>query len=189
MCKVRGCKKSPVNRRGWCLSHYKRWLRHGDPTAGKAHIDANHKYLRDVVFKHKKNECLIWPFSKVGGVATIRWNGRTRIVSRIVCRHVNGPPPTRRHQAAHSCGRAKQGCIAPKHLRWATRKENEADKLLHGTHQLGERNSRAKLTEKDVRRIRRLKGKMLHREIAEKFGVIRQTITRILSGKDWSWLK
>lgn len=33
-CSVEGC-DSPVNSRGWCNKHYKRWLVHGDPHAVK----------------------------------------------------------------------------------------------------------------------------------------------------------
>lgn len=45
----------------------------------------------------------------------------------------------------------------------------------------------AKLTEDDVREIRRLgaTGKLFHREIAAMYGINRQSITRILSGQAW----
>lgn len=32
-CSIEGCAKTGVIRRGWCTSHYERWLRHGDPLA------------------------------------------------------------------------------------------------------------------------------------------------------------
>lgn len=68
------------------------------------------------------------------GAAQINLGGRSVIVARMVCEEVNGPPPTPAHQAAHSCGKGHLGCITPQHLRWATQVENEADKLIHGTH-------------------------------------------------------
>ena len=34
MCSIEGCDK-PVDSRGWCSAHYTRWLRHGDPLAGR----------------------------------------------------------------------------------------------------------------------------------------------------------
>ena len=32
-CAIAGCERSAV-KRGWCIPHYKRWQRHGDPLAG-----------------------------------------------------------------------------------------------------------------------------------------------------------
>ena len=35
-CKLEECEKEAVyGRRGWCRGHYERWLRHGDPRAGR----------------------------------------------------------------------------------------------------------------------------------------------------------
>jgi DNA-binding NarL/FixJ family response regulator len=51
------------------------------------------------------------------------------------------------------------------------------------------RHSRAKLTESQVREIRRLKKEGLaDREIASRFGVTRSAVGRIASGKHWAWL-
>jgi len=33
MCKIDDCER-PIETRGWCRRHYKRWLRHGDPLGG-----------------------------------------------------------------------------------------------------------------------------------------------------------
>lgn len=61
-------------------------------------------------------------------------------------------------------------------------------RVLH-LDQNGERNLAAKLTESDVAEIRAMRdGGMLQREIAERFGVMQNTISRILSGKRWSHL-
>jgi hypothetical protein len=35
LCKIEDC-ENPVNNRGWCIMHYRRWLRHGDPLIIKA---------------------------------------------------------------------------------------------------------------------------------------------------------
>jgi hypothetical protein len=61
-------------------------------------------------------------------------------------------------------------------------------RVLH-LDQNGERNHSAKLTESDVAEIKSLRdGGMLQREIADRFGVMQNTISRILSGKRWSHL-
>lgn len=48
-------------------------------------------------------------------------------LERHMCKLKNGDPPTPDHEAAHSCGNGKHGCINPNHLRWATDAENMAD--------------------------------------------------------------
>lgn len=105
-----------------------------------------------------------------------------------MCTLAHGKRPSRRHQAAHSCGKSHEGCVHPGHLRWATPQENEADKLLHGTHMRGERNHNAKLTEDDIRLIRSLRGKLSQRAIGEKFHVSEAAIMMIHSGRNWGWL-
>src|ERR1039458_3356779 len=77
------------------------------------------------------DQCIAWPFGESG-------HGYGAKVSdlgyphQFICRKFHGPEPTAKHEVAHGCG--NRICINPKHLRWATHTENEADKLLHGTH-------------------------------------------------------
>jgi len=131
VCKIDGCDKRPYAR-GFCNRHYQRWLRHGDPLGGKT-VSAPLRYFREVVMTHTGDECLDWPFSRDSkGYAKVRFNSQYRIVSRLACMEAHGEPPTPEHHAAHSCGRGKEGCVNPHHMRWATPKENEADKLIHG---------------------------------------------------------
>jgi hypothetical protein len=66
-------------------------------------------------------------------------NGREKIVAsyRLVCEAFHGPQPTPAHQVAHN-----DGDVANNHytnLRWATAKENAADKYIHGTVEMGDR--------------------------------------------------
>lgn len=55
----------------------------------------------------------------------------------------------------------------------------------------GESHPRSKLTEDDVREIRRLAASkaMFQREIAKQFGVSIVTVEKILAGTTWAWLK
>lgn len=46
----------------------------------------------------------------------------------------------------------------------------------------------AKLTRKQVRQIRNLRGQMLQREIAEIFGISVMTVSDIHLRKRWGWL-
>lgn len=107
----------------------------------------------------------------------------------MVCEAVHGPAPSPHHEAAHTCGRGSSGCINPNHLRWATPTENQADKIEHGTSNRGERCAASRLTEDDVIEIRRLKGKMTQKEIAEIFGVNYITVGDIHNSRTWAWLR
>lgn len=132
-------------------------------------------------------QCLIWPFSRNSeGYGLIWQSGTMRRVARIMCEHRHGPPPTPEHQAAHSCGNGHLGCVNQWHLDWKTPKENQADRLIHGTHTRGERSWSAKLTVADVIAIRSMKGTL--GSIAAHFGVSSQIISAIQQRKRWAWL-
>lgn len=135
-CEIEGCGGSPIGR-NLCARHYGKWLRYGTPFGGtsmKTPRGALSTFIQQVVLTYQGEECLLWPYSTAGnGYGAFYQNGRTTYVHRFVCAEVNGPAPTPKHQVAHSCGKGHLGCVAPSHLRWATKKENEHDKFLHGT--------------------------------------------------------
>lgn len=187
ICSIPNCGK-PSHARGWCSGHYWLWRVHGDPLGGGTKSGEPERYIRERVMKYDGADCLVWPFARSHGYAIVTRNSRNIPVSRLVCEYEHGPPPTPKHQAAHSCGRGDLGCVTRGHLRWATRTENMADCVLHGTRPRGERHGRSKLTETQVRSIRRLKGTMSQREIARLFGVSQMTISLIHTGRKWGWL-
>lgn len=188
LCSIQNCGK-PADRRGWCRAHYIRWHRHGDPLEGRTAVGDPLRFLNDVVMAHEAHECITWPYSRESqGRGIIKLGGKMELVHRVVCERVNGAPPTPEHHAAHSCGKGHLGCISPKHLSWKTCAENMADKLIHGTHQRGERVGTSKLTESDVIQILALKGKKPVKELASEFGVTKEAIYRIHSRTNWSWV-
>lgn len=133
--------------------------------------------------------CLEWPFaSKIAGYGVLRIKGRKILAHRYICELAHGDAPTPFLHAAHNCGRGGFGCVNPQHLEWKTVRENALDRLVHGTQTRGEGQHKSKLTEENVREIRRLLGTMLHREIAELFGVGRPSISDIARGITWAWL-
>lgn len=148
-----------------------------------------YRFYQEVALIYDGHDCLIWPYGcSASGYGQVSINGLAQRVSRLVCADAHGKPPTPNHEAAHSCGNGSNGCVAKNHLRWATRTENERDKLLHDTHNRGERNKLAKLTEKDVRQIRGMKGKKTQRAIAARFGVSKSLVGDIHRRDRWSWL-
>ena len=187
VCSVDGCGK-PQKHRGCCGAHYLRWWRHGDtlvqknPTNGEAL-----RFYREVVLLFHGDECLIWPYARdQHGYARLAGTGDTQYVSRLACEELNGPPPTSKHEAAHSCGKGNLGCVNPGHLSWKTHKANQHDRFAHGTHTRGEQHPLSKLTERDVREIRGLPKDMRQASIAAKYGVSRRTIGMVLTGKNWA---
>ncbi len=187
LCSIPNCCK-PARTRGWCGAHYHRYLRHGSPTGGStAHgellswIDAHRTY--------RGEECLIWPFNNHPSGPGVTYIGGKKVkVTRIMCEKANGPAPSPRHEAAHNCGKGHEWCIHPQHLRWDTHHGNQLDRIEHGTSNRGETNGQSILTADDVRQIRALKGKATQSELADVFGVVRQTVSDIQRGRRWAWL-
>jgi len=111
---------------------------------------------------------------------------------RLVAEAFIGPAPSLKHEVAHNNG--SRVCAHYRELRWATRKENHRDTLVHGTCPgVGERNPKAKITAQDVVRIRReyraIKNRQDSRrvsELAHQYGLHHATIISIAKGKSWS---
>jgi len=110
---------------------------------------------------------------------------------RLVAEAFIGPAPTDAHEVAHRNG--SRACAHYSELRWATRAENHADMLVHGTApSVGERNPKAKITESDVVAIRReyraiknSRGARKVSELEERYGLHRATVISIARGKSW----
>jgi hypothetical protein len=105
-------------------------------------------------------------------------------VHREVCIETYGPPPRGKPEAMHLCG--VRTCVEPTHLQWGNRWENEQHKKIHGTVAKGERNGRAKLSLTQIASIKNSKGKVPRKELATKFGVSPQQISKIWLGRRWS---
>lgn len=190
ICAIEGC-DNPIHARGWCGKHNQRWRRHGDPeklVEGRAQPGECLRFLDDVIMKHQGEDCIAWPFSQVSGYGQIWLDNRLWLVTRVVCERVHGPPPTPKHDAAHSCGKGHLGCASPHHLSWKTRAENVSDMVGHGTARRGSKNPLAHLTEDDVREIRRLRGKESQESLGRRFNVHGNTIGKIQLGRRWAWL-
>lgn len=187
-CSVPGCKKLQ-RARGYCCAHWDRWRKHGDPLGGRIPNGERVRFVQEEVLSYKGTDCLVWPFPlTTHGRAYFRIGGKLTSVSRYVCQHRHGPPPADSYHAAHSCGKGHTGCISPKHLSWKTPAENNADKKLHGTHQVGEQSPTAKISTDDAKQIISLRGKLTQREIGEMFGISSAHVCSIQRGTWWKHL-
>ena len=188
LCSIPDCGKRH-DAYGYCRTHGARWKRHGNPLGGAIPQGEAGRYLREIVLKYEGNKCLPWPYGTNSyGYGHVYVDGKVRRVTRVVCEKVNGPPPTPKHEAAHSCGNGHLRCCTKRHLSWKTSAGNSADRLIHGTHDRGERNVNAKLTEAAVREIRTLDGQVSQREFARRFGVSVGTVQCAIYRRSWAWL-
>lgn len=108
---------------------------------------------------------------------------------RLVAEAFIGPAPSDQHEVAHGNGSRVANHYT--NLRWAASIENHADRVLHGTNPVGERNGRATIRDSDVRVIREEYRRIKHgregsvSDLERRFGLCRATIIRIATGKSW----
>lgn len=185
-CAVGDC-ENDGRTRGWCEMHYTRWKRHGDPEftctpGGGKHWD----FVRRAA-EYDGSECLTWPFGKLpNGRGSMKFEGKTVGAHRMVCIEAHGNPPFPEAEAAHNCGKGHEGCVSGGHLYWATSKQNQADRIKHGTAKLGEDNPVAKLSPDDVRAIRG--DRRPQTQIAADYGITQAAVSLIVTRKNWAHL-
>lgn len=180
-CSIHGCGKRAYSR-GYCVTHYGRYSRHGDPLVCLATPKfAAHNFLIKAA-SYQGSECLIWPYRRDNnGYGRVSYDGHRMTASRAVCILANGPPDGEKLVAAHSCGNGHLGCVNPNHIRWATYLENSADAVEHERIPRGEKSWKAKLTDAEVLSIRQSNEPTAF--LAQKFTISRSHIHSIKSGR------
>jgi hypothetical protein len=189
ICVIPGCGKVVLGR-GWCPAHYDRWRKYGDPLGRSTRPKRAPLTWLSEHLDHDGHECLIWPFGRTGmGYGVVYVEGGARVLAhRWVCEQTYGPPPAPNSHAAHGCGNGHLGCVSPKHLRWATPKENGEDRVAHGTVPRGSTHGNTKLLEHQALAIYALKGMMTGAAAGLPFGVTRGAVSAIWRGQTWAWL-
>lgn len=190
-CSVIGCDRSAHwtarGVRGFCSSHWRKVKLYGSPDGGRSTDQgAPRDFLNRVVKMPPQEECIIWPFARnSAGYGHLNINGKFYLAHRVICADVNGNPEAPDLLALHNCGNGHLGCCNPSHLRWGTHKENTEDSRSHRTLACGSKSGHAKLTDNDVIEIRRLKGKILQRDLADRFAVTQSNISYIQRMASW----
>ena len=143
---------------------------------------------------NKTTGCWEWQGSKRNGYGRMTIGSRTDGTRKSVSTHrlsyeLHYGEIPQGMEICHKCD--NPCCINPDHLFVGTRQDNIDDRERKGRNNppKGEKNAKAKLTEKDVLDIRnkRAAGKSFGK-LAKEYGVCRKTIQNAVSGKSWGFL-
>jgi hypothetical protein len=137
------------------------------------------------------SECIIWPFSTNGGSGgkypQIKIGGAIMRVSRYLWERLSGHELAAGELVRHWCDQPR--CVNPWHLEVGDHRANMRDMRERGRQAVGERNGRARLTERDVQEIRELARTHDTRgnaaRLARAYGVSTTTIALIVAGRMW----
>lgn len=133
--------------------------------------------------------CLDWKERKQStheyGYKTVKMRCKRTVVlvHRLVLAAFEGQQPEGM-ECCHNDGNPANNHID--NLRWDTKSANSLDRHQHGTGNRGERHNMVKLTESQVSEIRKLASTGVYQDvIAQKFGIIQQTVSDIVRRKRW----
>ena len=120
-------------------------------------------------------------------VFRIEGKSHTKYIHRLVGLHFIENPKNY-NQINHKDGDKFNNRVS--NLEWCNQSHNMLHAIENGLCNIrGHSQHSSKLTEDDVREIRRLKNSgMLQYKIAEQFGICPQTLSNIIRGKIWKWL-
>lgn len=156
-------------------------------TGGVVTRTLRHRFWAKVALPDE-NGCMLWlasidPINRYGQFTIGK---KSLNAHRVALMLTEGSPVSPRTVAAHSC--RNRHCVAPRHLRWATKAENSADMIRDGSSCRGERNWSAKLTSDQVRTIRTCyaAGGVSKSQLARDYGVRLSAIGKILDGTTWA---
>lgn len=140
-------------------------------------------------------ECWLWKKGKRtgpnGGYGILKVNCERVDAHRLAFQLAYGPIPDGLY-VCHHCDNPP--CVRPDHLFLGTHQDNMDDMRRKGRNsgyaQSGTKNANAKLNEEAVRAIRWLCAHgVIHPRIAKVYRVYTTTITDVIKGRTWGWVK
>lgn len=124
-CSIPGCGLQGRIIRGWCMAHYNRWIRHGDPLPTVTLVKRDYSRTEAERFWSKvdrSGECWEWTaFRNPKGYGVFNFRGATPHAHRVayILTHGSVPPGL---VIDHLC--RNRGCCNPVHLEAVTVEEN-----------------------------------------------------------------
>lgn len=179
-CNIDGC-SNPRKSRGWCQTHYGRFVRNGDPNLIVKPYRRVLARLAEGIATNS-DECLKIDWFKSRPAALV--NNKLMPASRAAWTLVHGDPGDR--MVLHTCGQGWQGCVNLRHLYLGTAKQNSQDSVRHGSIARGERSGMAVLTEDQVRQMRAEHVPGVMQAAADKYGISRSQYFRIIRRQSWT---
>lgn len=185
LCKIDECDR-PSRSFGWCVSHYQRWRRSGNPLP-PAPIPPLVRYWEQVDTSGGTHACWPWiGFRDKNGYGVFSTGNRHYLATRWGYANRIGPIPDG-HFICHRCDNPP--CQNDRHWFTGTHADNMADKLAKGRQRnvRGVRQHDAKLNDEWVRVIREryAAGGITQSELGEAFGVSQTAIGMVLRRKTW----
>lgn len=142
--------------------------------------------LKERIESHiiSKKDCWLTDYFHQNNRPRLTVDGKSRLLSRLVYEIYKGVSPGK-FQVCHNCDNPR--CINPDHLWLGTNADNMKDKTDKNRQLKGSKIAASKLTEDIVIQVKDLliEGKLTFREIANRFGVGCNTISRINNGTQW----
>lgn len=119
------------------------------------------------------------------GYPRAKHGGRMWRLNRLIFTFVNGEIPEGK-VVGHLCN--NKGCINPHHLYLTTAAENSTQAKLDGLYKTGIENGRAKLSEEDVKELRRLyyEETVSQDNLAKKYKLSQSTVSAIVRKKTYT---
>jgi len=113
-------------------------------------------------------------------------DGKTKYAHRVSHELYIGPIPDGL-DVLHKCD--NKLCVNPDHFFLGTDMDNTRDKCNKGRHPVGEACTYAKLTEKDILKIRNMAKTQTHAGIAKLFKIDQSHATNIINRKRWKHVR
>lgn len=130
VCAVAGCDER-ASSRGWCLRHYMRWHRYGDPVTPAWDLSAERRFLEKVdkcgpvpAERPELGVCWMWTGAvcKRTGYGKARFHNKTQNAHRVALMVLEGVDIPSFMVGDHLCRNRR--CVNPSHIEVVTQQEN-----------------------------------------------------------------